>query len=89
MIGENIMTTEQKKLLLEIAQWHNKDFYNRMDDYWTEINYQIEKECDRAIEGLEKEYKTKYGDLPEWNTIDDVWAALKTLKEELGDDVVQ
>lgn len=83
------MTTEQKKLIYKIAQQHNRDFYNRMDDYWTEINYEIDRECTRTIERLEKEYIAEYGDLPEWNTIDDVWAVLKTLKEELGDDVVQ
>ena len=81
------MTTEQKQLLYDIVKWHNRDFYNRMDDYWTEINYEIERECNRAIDGLEKEYTSKYGDLPEWNTIDDVWTTLNTLREELGDNV--
>ena len=35
------------------------------------------------IDTLEKEYKEKYGDLPEWKYIDDVWEAIKTLEKEL------
>jgi hypothetical protein len=36
------------------------------------------------IDRLESEYKNKYGDLPEWKYIDDVWAAINTLEKELG-----
>ena len=78
------MTTDQKKLLYEIAKWHNKDFYNRMEDHWTTENYVVDSECTHNINALEKEYKETYGDLPEWKYIDDVWAAIKTLEKELG-----
>ena len=78
------MTTEQKKLLYEIAKWHNKDFYNRMEDHWTTANYVVDRECARNIDALEKEYKETYGNLPEWKYIDDVWAAIKILEKELA-----
>ena len=78
------MTTEQKKLLYEIAKWHNKDFYNRMEDHWTTANYVVDGECTRNINALEKEYKETYGGLPEWKYIDDVWAVIKTLEKELA-----
>lgn len=78
------MTTDQKKLLYEIAKWHNKDFYNRMEDHWTTENYSVDRECTKIIDSLEKEYREKYGALPGWKYIDDVWAAIKTLEKELG-----
>lgn len=77
------MTLEQKQLLYEIAKWHNKEFYNRMDDHWTDKNYTFNRECIKTIDELEKEYREKYGDLPEWKYIDDVWAAIKQLEGEL------
>lgn len=77
------MTIEQKKLLYEIAKWHNKEFFNRMDDHWTTANYDFDRECTRTINALEKEYKEKYGDLPEWKFIDDVWETIKVLEKEL------
>lgn len=82
------MTTEQKQLLYDIAQWYSKDFYNRMNDNWTSINYQIDTECSNTIDRLEKEYKEKYGDLPEWNYIDDVWATIQNLEKELGNNAL-
>jgi hypothetical protein len=78
------MSKEQKQLLYEIAKWHDKDFYNRMDDHWTTANYQIDTECAEAIKKLEEEYINTYGELPEWKYIDDVWAAIKTLEKELA-----
>lgn len=77
------MTIEQKKLLYKIAQWHDKDFYNRMEDHWTTENYAVDRECAKTIGALEQEYKEKYGELPEWKYIDDVWAAIKNLEREL------
>lgn len=82
------MSKEQKQLLLEIAKWHNKDFYNRMEDNWTTINYQIDTECYETIDKLEHEYINKYGDLPEWNYIDDVWATIQNLEKELGNNAL-
>jgi hypothetical protein len=83
MIEVCIMTIEQKKLLYEIATWHNEEFYNCMDDHWTTENYKINTECHEAIRRLEKEYKEKYGDLPEWKYINDVWETIKILEKEL------
>ena len=65
------MTREQKELLYEIANW-------------TDVNFKTSTECINNIKRLETEYKEKYGPLPEWKYIDDVWAAMKTLKEELN-----
>ena len=77
------MTTEQKQLLYEITQWHSREFSNRMDDHWTDKNYAFARECEQTIERLEKEYEEKYGDLPEWNYINDIWDTMEKLKEEL------
>lgn len=77
------MTIEQKQLLYEIAQWHNKDFYNRMEDHWTISNYELDRKCTENIKHLEMCYQRLYGDLPVWDTIDDVWDTIKELKEEL------
>lgn len=77
------MDREQKELLLQIAQWHIKDFNNRMVDTWGDKNFRIDKECYRMIRALEKEYADKYGELPKWKYIDDVYNAARQLKEEL------
>jgi hypothetical protein len=78
------MTREQKELLYKIADLHNKEFYNNMNDHWTAHNYIFDRKCAEKIAQLEKEYRNSYGDLPEWKYIDDVWQILKELKEELG-----
>ena len=78
------MTTEQKQLLYNIAKWHDIDFYNRMADHWTDGNYRVDDECVETIKRLEDQYKDLYGDLPEWECINDVWAALDELRKELG-----
>ena len=78
------MTIEQKQLLYDIAIWHSKEFYNRMEDHWTIANFDFDTECLRNIEYLEAKYMDTYGDLPEWNTIDDVWDEIEKLKKELG-----
>lgn len=77
------MTTEQKQLLYDIAEWHSREFNNNMDDHWTAKNFAFSRECHQTITRLEKEYKEKYGDLPEWQYIDDVWTTMKQLREEL------
>lgn len=77
------MTREQKELLYEIASWRSKEFYNKMDDHWTTQNFQFGMECQQAMNKLEKEYMDKYGELPEWKYIDDVWDFMKATKEEL------
>ena len=77
------MTREQKELLRDIASWRSKDFYNEMEDHWTATNYYVSSQCSENIRKLEKEYKEKYGDLPEWKHIDDVFKALRELREEL------
>lgn len=77
------MTRAQKELLYDIANWHSKQFYNNMNDHWTHDNFAFDATCTNTINKLEKEYKEKYGDLPEWKYIDDVWTTMKTLQEEL------
>ena len=80
------MTREQKELLYNIAEWHSKDFYNRMVDRWTDDNYRIDTECRKTINRLESEYVEKYGPLPEWKYIDNVWDAMRELKKELSEE---
>lgn len=87
MIGDGIVTREQKELLYNIANWRSKEFYNNMEDHWTSSNYEIDAECNATIRKLEKEYKEKYGDLPEWKYIDDVWDARDNLKKELEENI--
>lgn len=77
------MTREQKQLLYDIAKWHSREFSNRMDDHWTEKNYAFARECEQTIDILEKEYVEKYGELPEWKYINDIWDAMKQLEGEL------
>ena len=76
------MTLDQKQLLYEIAQWHNKDFYNRMEDYWTLENYKIDSQCADTIKHLEMCYQYLYGDLPKWKSIDDVWNYINEFEGE-------
>ena len=78
------MTIEQKQLLYEIATWHSKEFYNRMEDHWTSANFDFDSECLRNIERLEAKYIDTYGALPEWETINAVWDTMENLKKELG-----
>lgn len=77
------MDREQKELLLQIAQWHIKDFNNRMVDTWSDKNFRIGEECYEMIRALENEYTDKYGNLPEWKYIDDVFNTVKQLREKL------
>ena len=74
------MTQEQKVLLLEIIKWRNTDFHNEMEDHWTSDNFRISSECHKMIRTLEAEYKDKYGELPHWKYITDMWDFAKTLK---------
>lgn len=78
------MTKEQQELLLQIEQWHIKDFNNRMVDTWSDKNYIIDSECNKTIRRLENEYVDKYGELPEWKYIQDVFNAEKQLRGDLG-----
>lgn len=78
------MTKEQKELLYEIATWHSKQFYNNMKDNWNDSDFAFDRKCSTNIRNLESEYTEKYGALPEWKYIDNVWDTIKTLKEELG-----
>lgn len=77
------MSREEKELLYEIASWHSKRFYNDMEEPWTEVNYMLSDKCQHKIKTLEKEYIEKYGPLPEWKYINDVWKTMRDLKEEL------
>jgi hypothetical protein len=76
----SIMEDRQKKMLHDLAKWHAKEFYNRMEDRWTDLHCSINKECTDAINRIEQEYIEHYGPLPEWKYIDDVFAAIKEYK---------
>ena len=77
------MTIEQKKLLLEIAEFHIKDFMLEMNDHWSSSDYEKSKEYAAKIRSLEANYSQLYGDLPEWGYIDDVIECRDTLRNEL------
>lgn len=78
------MSREEKELLYEIASWHSKDFYNRMEEPWEEANYRLADKCQEKLSVLEAEYIEKYGPLPNWRYINDVWKTMRELKEELN-----
>ena len=78
------MSREEKELLYEIASWRSKDFYNRMEEPWKDVNYRLDEKCRHKINTLEGEYLEKYGPLPEWRYINDVWKTMSELKEELN-----
>ena len=80
------MTIEQKQLLYDIAKLHSHQFYNAMADHWEQWNYACDREYGERIDKLEAEYQNLYGDMPEWETIDDVWAAIDTLGKELQEE---
>lgn len=77
------MSREEKELLYEIASWRSKRFYNAMEDHWSVANYRLADKCQYKLDTLEKEYIEKYGSLPEWKYINDVWKTMRELKEEL------
>ena len=77
------MSREEKELLYQIASWRSKEFYNRMEDHWQIANYRLADKCDQMIKTLEKEYTEKYGELPKWRYINDVWKTMNELREEL------
>jgi hypothetical protein len=39
--------------------------------------------CQNKLSVLEAEYLEKYGPLPQWRYINDVWKTMRELKEEL------
>ena len=77
------MSKAEKELLYEIASWHSKRFYNDMEDSWSDVNYRLADKCQQKLSVLENEYLEKYGPLPEWKYINDVWKTMRELKEEL------
>ena len=77
------MSREQKESLYQLASWYLKDFNNEMVDTWTDINHRISHQCNNMIRTLEQEYILKYGNLPEWKSIDDVINIMCELKEDL------
>lgn len=77
------MTKEQKELLYSLADFYLKEFNIRMIDTWSHTDYKLSREYIEKINDLEKEYKSKYGELPKWETIDVVQKAKKDLEKEI------
>ena len=77
------MSNEQKKLLYEIAELRSKRFFNNMNDHWSLDDAEFDAKCSQKIDELKEQYKSLYGDPPEWKYIDDVWDAMKVLEKEL------
>ena len=78
------MTQEQKELLYKIADLHSRQFYLNMKDVWNNEESNRMIEYSQAIKLKSNEYIEKYGPLPVWDSIDDVFQAKKELKAELG-----
>lgn len=77
------MTIDQKKLLLEIANLHIADFMLEMNDHWSSSDYAKSRYYAAEMRKLEAEYNQLYGNLPEWEYIDDVIECRDNLKKEL------
>ena len=77
------MSKEQKELLLKIAELIVKDFNLEMKDHWSSDDYSQSLEYSMKKDELEKEYEKKYGELKQWNGIDDVYDTVKQLRKEL------
>ena len=54
-----------------------------MVERWTDANYKLDEKCRSKLGALESEYTEKYGPLPEWRFINDVWKTMHQLREEL------
>ena len=79
------MGNEQKKLLLQIAELITKDFDLEMKDHWTCDDHSLSIRYEQKKRELQKQYETEYGELPRWNSIDDVWNTVKQLRKELNE----
>lgn len=71
------------ELLNKIAILLVKDFYLEMNNHWSRNDYALSREYHRSINTKKEEYKTSYGELPKWNSIDDVMDERKRLKNIL------
>lgn len=77
---------EQKKLQLQIAELIVKDFNLEMKDHWSSDDYSQSIELSMKKRELQKQYEEKYGELPQWDSIDAVWEAVKQLRKEINDE---
>ena len=77
------MTIQQKKELIEILNLRIKRFYNDMNDHWSAADYATDEMCRTEIDRLEGQYKQKYGSVPEYETIDDIFKERKRLVAEV------
>lgn len=75
------MSKEQQQLLYEIVKWRINAFYNDMKDHWNASDSAIADKCSANIFKLENQYKELYGDLPDWQSIDDIFNARDELKK--------
>ena len=78
------MTQEQRDLLYELAEWYCKQFHNEMVDSWTFNEYQVGRECNTKIAELENKHRELYGELPEWKSMEHVWAAKKEMRKYMN-----
>ena len=85
-INYESMSKEQKELLYDIANWHDRLFYNEMKDYQNSSDLAYSRACEKKIKELENRYIEFYGELPEWKLINDVWKTQSDLKKILESD---
>ena len=77
------MRFEQKKMLYEIACVYIKCFELDMKDYWTDGDSKKNNEYKQTLIKLEDKYKNTFGDLPEWEYINNVYQAKSELERQL------
>lgn len=72
---------EQLELLYEYVNTHVSNFYLEMNDHWSSDDYVKSHNYKNKLNKLLKLYNEKYGNLPEWEYIDDVMNTQKELKK--------
>lgn len=77
------MSNEQKELLLQIAELIVKDFDLEMKDHWTGDDELTSTRIFQKKRELKKQYNEHYGELPYWNSIDEVCDTVKRLRKEI------
>ena len=77
------MENDRRNLLYTICKLHLQKFNLNMKDTWDMLSdSNLSIELNHTLRNREKEYKEKYGELPQWKTIDEVQTIIKQLEGE-------
>lgn len=78
------MTQGQKELLYHITCVYSDIFCLAMNEQWSSWDYEQDARLNQRLRKFEKEYKAKYGPLPDWEwLIENVKTTRDNLKKEL------